>query len=252
MDKRKIYKIGYIFVLLVGMSVLYGCKIAFHVGGNAVRDTENATTDVTYVPENLPEIEDYQEAFQIILQGVSKEAIAGYAIDENFLMWFVANQRPSTIRKLAWRVLDNEMDVNDWYELTGESIHVLWLRYCDDTGFQSYHLNNVLWMDCKSKKETIISFTGDINFAEDWYTMEALSQKANGLSDCITSELMSVLQDSDILFMNNEFVYSDSENRLPGKAYTFRADIERVTLMQELGADIVSLGNNHTYDPSAP
>ena len=234
--------------------MLFGCGNSFPVSGNWVSDTETATKKaypVVYDPENLPEIEDFGEAFQIILQGVSKESIAGYAIDENFLMWLTANEKPSTIRKLAWRVLDDEMDVDDWYELTGESIHVLWMRYCADTGFQSDKLKKVLWMDCNSRKETVISFTGDINFAEDWYTMEALKQKPNGFSDCITTELMDILQNSDILFMNNEFVYSDSKNPLPGKAYTFRADIDRVSLMQELGADIVSLGNNHTYDYGA-
>ena len=243
----------YALVGISVMSVLVGCQNAIPVGGDWIADTENEASGeyVPYDPSNLPEIVDLTEAFQVILQGATKEVIADYAIDENFLMWLAANQKPSTIRKLAWRILDDEMDVDGWYELTGDSIHVLWLRYCHDTGFQSYQLDNVLWMDCKSPDETVISFTGDINFAEDWYTMEALEQKPNGLSDCITSELMSVLQDSDILFMNNEFVYTDSKEALPGKAYTFRADIERVSMMQELGADIVSLGNNHTYDYGA-
>lgn len=211
-----------------------------------VQDTENVMIGSEAI--ELPEIADLEAEFQAILQGSSKEYIAGYAMDENFLMWLAADCGEEVVRQLAWNVLDREMDVNDWYELTGESIHVLWLRYCDDTGFQSYQTENVLWMECDSPEETVISFTGDFNFAEDWYTMEVYKQKPNGLSDCITPDLMGILQNSDVLFMNNEFVYSDCDDALPGKAYTFRADLDRISLLQELGADIVSLGNNHTYD----
>ena len=116
----------------------------------------------------LPEIADLEAVFTAILQGVAKDDTAGYPIDENFLMWLTAECGDAVVRQLAWNILDGEMTTDRWYELTGESMHVLWLRYCDDTGFQSYQVANVLWMDCKDKEETVISFTGDINFAEDW------------------------------------------------------------------------------------
>ena len=35
---------------------------------------------------------------------------------------------------------------------------------------------------------------------------------------------------------------------LPGKAYTFRADPDRVTVLEQLGVDTVTLANNHVYD----
>ena len=250
MNKRKIQKIIYIFVMIASISVLAGCQniVQTMIGesGAGGHNAENAETGSEAI--ELPAIEDLEAEFQAILQGASKEYIAGYAVDENFLMWLAAGYGEEVVRQLAWNVLDNEMDVNDWYELAGESIHVLWLRYCDDTGFQSYQAENVLWLACESSEETVISFTGDFNFAEGWYTMEVYKKKPNGLSDCITPDLMEVLQGSDVLFMNNEFVYSDSDDALPGKAYTFRADLDRISLLQELGADIVSLGNNHTYD----
>lgn len=250
MEKKKIHKIIYILLIIAAVSGLLGCQNAAQTNGDAegVVGSGIGYNETRSEASNLPEITDMEAVFYAILQGVSKEHIAGYPIDENFLMWLTADCGEAVVRQLAWKVLDNEMDVNNWYELTGESIHVLWLRYCDETGFQSYRTENVLWMECESKGETIISFTGDYNFAEDWYTMEAYKEKQNGLSDCITPELMDILRSSDVLFMNNEFVYSDCEEALPGKAYTFRADLERIALLQELGADIVSLGNNHTYD----
>jgi len=250
MDKKKIHKIIYILIATTLMLSFAGCRSLVQTFGVEDRisedDTENSV--IGAMDSELPELTDLEAMFDAILQGVSKEDIAGYAVDENFLMWLVADCGENVVQQLAWTVMDCEMNEDVWYELTGESIHVLWLRYCRDTGFQSYQLTNVLWMDCKSQDETIISFTGDINFAEDWHTMKAYKQRRNSLTDCISEELQSVLRDSDILFMNNEFVYSDSEDALPGKAYTFRANMDRVSIMQELGADIVSLGNNHTYD----
>ena len=232
------------------MLTLTGCQSILQTIGITDRVTEDGTGNGTFdnVITELAEIADLEAIFATILQGVSKEDIAGYAVDENFLMWFTAEYGEKRVRQLAWTILDGEMAVDTWYKLAGESMHVLWLRYCNDTGFQSYQTQDVLWMDCKDEEETVISFTGDFNFAEDWYTMEAFKQKQGELKECITPDLIEVLQESDILFMNNEFVYSDSDNALPGKAYTFRADKERVSLLHELGADIVSLGNNHTYD----
>lgn len=242
MNKNEIHKIIIVLACVVVLMGFTGCRNMVITGGEAVEDTENPIEMI------LPEITDLADIFSVILQGVSKEDIAGYTVDENFLMWLASDYGEVTIRQLAWQVIDDEMDIDTWYELTGSSIHVLWLLYCDETGFQSYQLENVLWMKCDNPNETIISFTGDINFAEDWYTMELLKRKKNGIRDCISSEVMEILQESDILFMNNEFVYSDSDEPLPEKAYTFRADLERVELLKELGADIVSLGNNHTYD----
>lgn len=254
MDKKKIQRI-IIFLTTALTLVLSGCRDIVQVNGLAgdsrTEETEfeiGVSTEKASIVAAPVEIADLQAEFQIILQGVSKEDIGGYAIDENFLMWFAADYGDEPVRQLAWNVLDNDMDVNDWYDLTGESIHVLWLRYCDATGFQSYQMENVLWMECADTQETVISFTGDFNFAEDWHTMKAYKERANRLENCITSDLIQILQESDILFMNNEFVYSNDSEALVGKAYTFRADESRVELLHELGVDIVSLGNNHTYD----
>lgn len=252
MDKRKIHKIVYAFIIMTALTCLVGCRNSVMTDRDnldtVLENTEEEIVDLDVMKVHFPEITDLEDVFSIILQGASKEYIAGYAVDENFLMWLAANKGKDVVHQLAWQILDDDMNVEDWYEITGESIHVLWTRYCEETGFQNYRTQNVFWMDCESNEETIIRLTGDFNFAEDWYTMEAFEQKENGLVDCIDANLMSVLQGADILFMNNEFVYSDAKVPLAGKAYTFRAEPDRITLLQELGADIVSLGNNHTYD----
>ncbi len=237
-------------LIVLGFILLSGCSFSSQVGsqGNtALPETE--TTEEAQLPPR--EIRDLTEAYEIILKEATREFLAGYPVDDTFLMWLTAEYGEEDLLKIAYAVIDGELTADAWYEVTGNSIHVLWLSYCQIMGLEKDMLENVIYTTCANEEEIVISFTGDFNFAEDWYTMERYAEAEHGISDCITSGLLEEMKNSDILFMNNEFVYSDATEALEGKAYTFRADEERVKLLKELGADIVSLGNNHTFDYGA-
>lgn len=109
----------------------------------------------TQMREEAAEFTDLSEAFNVILRGATKEFIAGYVLDEAFLMWLGANYGEETVFALAGRVLDGELVAEGWYEATGETIHVLWLKFCRDTGFYSYQLENVYWKECAAEQETV-------------------------------------------------------------------------------------------------
>lgn len=94
----------------------------------------------------------------------------------------------------------------------------------------------------------VLSFAGDINFDENWSTMEYYNTAENGIYDCFSPELIQMMRDADIMCLNNEFTYSTNGAPLEGKYYTFRAHPSRVDILKELGVDIVSLANNHVYD----
>lgn len=94
----------------------------------------------------------------------------------------------------------------------------------------------------------ILSFAGDINFDENWSTMKYYKTVENGIYDCISPELIQMMKDADIMCLNNEFTFSTGGAPLSNKAYTFRAHPSRVDILKEMGVDIVSLANNHTYD----
>ena len=97
----------------------------------------------------------------------------------------------------------------------------------------------------------VLTFAGDINFDENWSTMNYYNRTENGIYDCISPELIRIMQDADIMCLNNEFTYSTGGAPLENKAYTFRAHPSRVNILKELGVDIVSLANNHSYDYGA-
>lgn len=91
-------------------------------------------------------------------------------------------------------------------------------------------------------------FAGDINLDENWCTTQFLSVQPDGIYDCISQELMDAMQSADIMCLNNEFTYSTGGSPLAGKAYTFRANPERVEVLRQMGVDAVTLANNHVYD----
>lgn len=93
-----------------------------------------------------------------------------------------------------------------------------------------------------------ICFAGDINLDENWGTTQFMDAQENGIYDCISPELVQMMQTADIMCLNNEFTYSTNGAPLPGKAYTFRALPERVNVLEQLGVDAVTLANNHVYD----
>ena len=192
--------------------------------------------------------EDLTQVYRMILNGVTGEFLAGHEVDEAFLCWFEAKYGQAAVKSLAAHVLDGEMEPQLWYQLTGSTMHVLWLSYCQDTGFQRYQLRDVQQLNSRDSGETVLSFTGDFNLAEGWCTTEYMKEQPGGIRDCFSQDLLACMNEADILMMNNEFVYSEGGAALPGKTYTFRALPERAKLMQEFGTDIVTLANNHVYD----
>ncbi len=93
-----------------------------------------------------------------------------------------------------------------------------------------------------------ICFAGDINLDENWGTTQHLDEQPNGIYDCISKEMIDTMQAADIMCLNNEFTYSTGGAPLEGKAFTFRANPERVEILHQLGVDAVTLANNHVYD----
>lgn len=247
MKKGCVYRalVVLVFAVVLCISVHFGSRMETY--GETIAGTETAELTITQM--ELTHMTDLTEAFDVILNGATKEFIAGYAVDESFLMWLDAVYGDEVIVELAYHVLDDEMDEEVWYEVTGNSIHVLWLEFCQASGFQQYCLDNVYWQKTKVSSEVVISFTGDFNLAEDWCTTDYKNAR-QGLEDCFSENLLEVMQESDILIMNNEFTYMEEgrSEALRGKDYTFRAEPDAVELLEVFGVDAVTLANNHVYD----
>lgn len=94
-----------------------------------------------------------------------------------------------------------------------------------------------------------LRFAGDINLADDYYPMQHYQEiKAKSVKDVIDPEYVDLMKDADIMWVNNEFCYSDRGTPYPGKEFTFRADPKNVSLLKEMGVDVAGLANNHVFD----
>ena len=68
-------------------------------------------------------------------------------------MWFYAQYGRDAVIHIAFDVLDGGNDPDVWYEETGNSIYVLWLLYCRDSGFGQHELENVYWMQTAAARK---------------------------------------------------------------------------------------------------
>lgn len=186
--------------------------------------------------------------YEQLLDCATKEFIGSYPVDETFLSWFEKTYGKDALEQVAGETRKESMDVNIWYEAAGESIHVLWLRFCEAMGIMDYYLENVQFKDTNRLGETTLAFSGDINFDEDYVTTRHMDAQPNGILDCFSENLLSEMKHMDVMMLNNEFTYSTRGEALAGKAYTFRANPERVSLLSVFGTDIVGIANNHVYD----
>ena len=108
--------------------------------------------------------------------------------------------------------------------------------------------NNIYAKEAAKEGEVILAFAGDILFDPAYSVMASLLQRANGIHDSISADLMDEMKNADIMMINNEFPYSARGVPTEGKQFTFRARPESASILEEMGVDIVSLANNHAYD----
>ncbi len=109
-------------------------------------------------------------------------------------------------------------------------------------------VNKIYSIEPTSESELVLAFAGDICFYDEYANMVTLRAQSNGIYGCILPQVMEEMKAGDIFMVNNEFAYSDRGTPTAGKMYTFRAKPENVGLLEEMGVDIVSLANNHSYD----
>ena len=94
-----------------------------------------------------------------------------------------------------------------------------------------------------------LGFAGDICLADNYIPIQHLQAiGSENISDGIDPRYIQIMQGMDLMWINNEFVYSRRGAPQPGKAWTFCGDPDNVSYLKDLGVDIVGLANNHTFD----
>lgn len=108
--------------------------------------------------------------------------------------------------------------------------------------------NRIVPWQAGSKEEVTLGFTGDILLDDAYAVMVKFLSRGGAIEEGISEELLDRMRNTDIMVINNEFPYTDRGTPTEGKAFTFRADTNMVSYLNDMGADVAIIANNHTYD----
>lgn len=109
-------------------------------------------------------------------------------------------------------------------------------------------VNKIYSKETANPDEVVMRFVGDVCFFDGFSLMGAFRDRGSDITNCIDANLLTLMKDADIFMLNNEFCYSERGTPIEGKKYAFRSKPSNVTILADMGADIVSLANNHAYD----
>jgi len=106
----------------------------------------------------------------------------------------------------------------------------------------------IKWFEPKNEDEVVLAFAGDILFDDEYAVMVNIEGREGKIKDSFSQDLLAEMTGADIFMLNNEFTYTKRGEPTPEKQFTFRADPEKAKYLLDMGVDIVSIANNHTYD----
>lgn len=92
-----------------------------------------------------------------------------------------------------------------------------------------------------------VSFVGDINFDPDFNNMVHASNKG-GIMNCFDPKVVEYLNATDVCLINNEYTIGTGGSPIAAKTWTFQVSPDKIDILKQLGADIVTLANNHVFD----
>lgn len=198
--------------------------------GAGTRDKAHAPCEKIGEPPVTP-----YEVYEILAAG------APSFMDYSFVEWLGETAGGDVYRKIFNKAPGTDLsDSMFWYTVCGMTPMVLeeiYTRKAEPSG--------------TAGAPVTIAVAGDVCLADDWENMAVYYRKGEVLNECIDTRLLALMNDADLTLVNNEFTFSDRGEPLEGKYYTFRSSTENVSLLTEMGVNIVSLANNHVYDYGA-
>ena len=241
-------------VILLGLLVFTACKedkdsdTSAGVQNPAQSEKNQLNTENgSEADAGTAQLSAMDETVRVILENGTRDFFRGYPVDEAYLCWVGEKYGHATLEQLAQELSAGTADDAMWYDLTGNTMHVLWMEYCKTFGYSTYLWEDVMWKTAADPECITIDLIGDINFDERWITMRG-AQERGGVSACISEDIQNTLKSADIAILNHEFTYAKNDTPLQGKTYTFKSDPANVGLLDLFGVDLVSLANNHVWD----
>ncbi len=169
-------------------------------------------------------------------------------LTKSFVDWLGEEFGNSVLEKVSKAVQKGKISNEKWHDITGNTATVLKDMYSGALDPNSSNYRPDIRVIKTGSDDTFIRIVGDVSFADNWKIAPKLDERGKGIYGVLSKPTVDLLKKADIFLLNNEFCYSDRGKPLAKKLFTFRAAPKRVEHLKEIGADIVSLANNHAYD----
>lgn len=171
------------------------------------------------------------------------EEISSYneSLTEDFLKYINGNYGYEVLGSIYDRMISGTYDETIWHQLTGKSLNVLEDYY--NGGYSDRDDVRITYDDKKT-----MSFVGDISLADNFEIMPRYDERGEGVNGILGDDVLNIMRESSVMTANNEFTVSDRGVAMANKLYTFRANPKRLKIYKEMGVDMVSIANNHSYD----
>ena len=95
------------------------------------------------------------------------------------------------------------------------------------------------------KTDITLLFAGDVYFSD--YVLQAYD-RAGGIQGVLDDGIRQEIDQADMFMVNQEFPFTDWGTAAEDKQFTFRLPSEKVSILQEMKVDLVTLANNHILD----
>lgn len=167
-----------------------------------------------------------------------------------FLDWMKEKYGSSALFRLADEIDNTDGITPDVLKsITGYGLYALSDLYNGRLDPESKNYNkNIIDLGKTDDGIAELGFVGDVSFAESYSIMNKYDRTKKGVEGILDTKVIDIMKSMDIMVANNEFTLSSRGSPIPTKEYTFRGKPERVSIWHEMGVDLVSLANNHSYD----
>lgn len=95
------------------------------------------------------------------------------------------------------------------------------------------------------QEDIVLLFAGDVYLSS--HVLSAY-EKAGGISGVLDERIQKEIEGADIFMVNQEFPFTNRGTQAVDKQFTFRLPPEKISMMQEMDIDIVTIANNHILD----
>jgi len=168
--------------------------------------------------------------------------------DDKFVDWLYLEFGEATVVKLKNTLENKKITSEDWHSITGNTPTVLYDMFSGALDKTSENYRSDIKVISSTDEDTVIRIVGDVSLAENWKIMPKIKSRKKGIYGVLSKDTVDLLREADIFLFNNEFTISKRGKPLANKAFTFRASPHCTQYIKDMGADIVSLANNHAYD----